>query len=177
MDVYELIRTKRAVRRYASTPIPDGKVKTILNAGRLSGSSSNRQPWEFVVIRDKETQHRLVSESQATEHVGRAAVVIAVVTEEDSRANALDTGRTTQNMMLVAWEAGIASCVSGLPREDVAKEILGVPPERKLQLLISFGYPSAEPDLTINDKPRKQVLARLGRKSLDKITHWGRYGK
>jgi nitroreductase len=177
MDVYDCIRTKRAVRRYAPTPIPDDKIKKILNAGRLSGSGNNRQPWEFIVIRDKEVQKRLVKESQVTHHIGRASVVIAVVTDEDNRSNALDTGRTIQNMMLAAWGDGIVSCLSGLPDENTAKQILGIPPERKLQLLISCGYPSTEPDLTINDKPREQLLVQLGRRPLAEIVHWGRYGQ
>ena len=55
MDAFDTIRTLLAVRSYQDTPIPDAVVHRIVEAGRLTGSGMNGQPWHFIVVRDRET--------------------------------------------------------------------------------------------------------------------------
>jgi nitroreductase len=53
-EVYNAIKSRRAVRQFRDEPLPDEAVRRILNAGRLSGSAKNRQPWHFVAVRNRE---------------------------------------------------------------------------------------------------------------------------
>ena len=102
MDVYLAIASKRDVREYAETAIPDEVLRRILDAGRLAGSSRNRQERELVVVSDKET---LAAAVFAPENVLGAALVIAIA----GAASGFDIGRAAQNMMLAAWNEGVAS--------------------------------------------------------------------
>ena len=132
MDPYLAIVSKRDERAYADTPIPADVRERILDSGRLSGSSKNRQLWEFVVV-SGQAQERLAEAVYAPENVLSAALVVAIVGE----AGALDTGRCVQNMMLGAWGDGVVSCPNGGREPGVAAEICG----GDVRAILSFGYP------------------------------------
>ena len=130
MDVYLAITSKRDERRYAERPVPPEALRRILDAGRLAGSARNRQPWEFVVVSDPTNLAKTVYEPSNLEG---AALVVAIVGR-----SGLDTGRAAQNMMLAAWDEGIASCPNGISDPAGAEAILGGEPA----IVISFGYPA-----------------------------------
>ena len=111
VDAYLAIASKRDVREYADTPIPPEVRERILDAGRLSGSSRNRQRWEFVVVSGG-AQERLADAVYAPENVATAALVVAIVGE----AGAFDVGRCVQNMMLGAWADGVGLVPERNPR-------------------------------------------------------------
>src|ERR671939_1245985 len=99
MDVFTAIASKRDERRYADRPIPDDVATRILDAGRLSGSSMNKQDWEFVVVSDRDA---LAEAVYAPDNVRTAALAVAIVCPR-----AFDTGLAAQNMMLAAWNDGV----------------------------------------------------------------------
>jgi len=174
MDAYATIISLRAIRHFADRPVPDDVTMRILEAGRWTGSSKNTQPWRFVVVRDRATRERLAGCGRYASHLKGAALAIALVIEPGGRAD-FDAGRCAQNLMLAAWAHDVGSCIASMHREDAAKAILGVPPEYHLPLAISFGYPSAEPETTIEGQPREQVLAAIGRRPLRDLVHWERW--
>ena len=108
MDPYLAIASKRDERAYADTPVGDDVRERILDAGRLTGSSKNRQRWEFVVV-SGEARERLAEAVYAPENVRTAALVVAIVGE----AGGFDAGRCAQNMMLAAWGDGVVSSPNG----------------------------------------------------------------
>jgi nitroreductase len=132
VDPYLAIASKRDERAYADTPIPAEVRERILDSGRLSGSSKNRQPWEFVVV-SGQAQERLAEAVYAPENVRSAALVVAIVGE----AGPFDTGRCVQNMMLGAWGDGVVSCPNGVREPAAAAEICG----GDVRAILSFGYP------------------------------------
>jgi nitroreductase len=142
MDPYLAIVSKRDERAYADMPIPAEVRQRILDAGRLSGSSRNRQPWEFVVVSGA-PKERLADAVYAPENVGSAALVVAVVGE----AGAFDTGRCAQNMMLGAWGDGVVSCPNGIRDAEAAASICG----GDVRAIISFGYPARPRDPASRD--------------------------
>src|SRR3954466_2196456 len=79
MDAYLAVASRREVRRYADRPIPPEVERRILEAGRISGSSQNRQPWRFVVVSSAEAAERTAEAVWAGDNVRGAALVIAVV--------------------------------------------------------------------------------------------------
>jgi nitroreductase len=141
METFLTIASKREIRDYAATPIPDDVRTRILDAGRLTGSSRNTQKWEFVVVSGA-AQERLAEAVYAPENVQGATLVIAIVGE----AFAYDVGRCAQNMMLAAWAEGVGSCPNGIRDADAAAEICGA----EVKAITSFGYPA---------KPRKERSA------------------
>lgn len=169
MDTYLAVASKRDWRSYADRAIPEEVVDRILDAGRLAGSAVNRQPWTFVVVEDEERKQRLAETVYAASNVLGAALVIAIVTE--GGGSPLDVGRAMQNMMLVAWNDGVASCPNGMPDPAAAAEALGLEGNLQPVNVLSFGYPrrpqnpqdrgAEEWSRDANRRPREEVVRRL----------------
>ena len=169
MDVYRTIVSLRSIRQFQDKPIPDDALHRILQAGRMSGSSKNTQPWTFVVVREAETRQALSKCGDFASHLIGAPLAIVVVFDPQFYRGEFDSGRAAQNMMLAAWADGIGSCIASMHREDDAKAVLGVPKELRLEHAISFGYPVPQPDTSIEGKPRERVIKRTGRKPMEEI--------
>jgi nitroreductase len=155
VDVNTAIVSKRDERRYAERPIPDGVVTRILDAGRVAGSSQNRQEWEFVVVTDHETFAELV---YAPDNVRTAALVVAIVCPR-----AFDAGRAAQNMMLAAWGDGIVSCPNGIRDAEAAERLVGGAPA----IALSFGYPAKPRDP--ESRTAEEWSRQANRKPLDEV--------
>ena len=158
MDPYLAIASKRDERAYAETPVPANVRGRILDAGRLSGSSKNRQRWEFVVVSGV-AKERLAEAAYAPENVGSAALVVAIVGE----AGAFDAGRCAQNMMLAAWGDGVVSCPNGVRDPDAAAEICG----GDVRAVLSFGYPARPRDPA--SRSAEEWSSRANRKPLSEL--------
>jgi nitroreductase len=157
VDVYLAIASKRDQRDYADTPIPEEVVRRILDAGRLSGNSQNKQQWEFVVV--EAAQQQLAETVWAPRNVLGAKLVVAICGE----AQGVDVGRCAQNMMLCAWGEGVTSCPNGVRDRDTAAEIC----RAAVKLVLTFGYP-ARPR-TPDARPASEWSARVKRKPLDDL--------
>ena len=79
MDAYLAIASKREVRNYADRPVPAEVADRILDAGRLTGSSMNRQPWRFVVLESPEARETVAETVYAPGNLTGAALAVAVV--------------------------------------------------------------------------------------------------
>lgn len=170
MKVSEAIRTKRAVRKFAETPLPEEVVKAILNAGRRSQSSKNEQGWQFIAIRDKSILKALSECGQWAGHLAGAALGVAILTPEPTAKfqTMFDAGQAAAFMQLAAWELGVGSVPASIYETEKAREILGFPPEWHLRIALSFGYPLEQEKLTATPK-------RGGRRLLEEIVHWDRW--
>jgi nitroreductase len=161
VDTRLAIASKRDVREYAETPVPDDVVTRILDAGRLAGSARNRQLWEFVVV--ETAQAELANAVHAPANVLGATLVLAIVGD----AGGLDVGRCAQNMMLAAWNEGVASCPNGIKDAEAAAEICG----GEVKSILSFGYPAKPRDpesrtadewsAQANRKPLAELVRRV----------------
>jgi nitroreductase len=158
VDPYLAIASKRDERAYAETQVAADVRTRILDAGRLSGSSKNRQRWEFVVVSGG-AKERLAEAVYAPENVASATLVVAIVGE----SGAFDTGRCAQNMMLAAWGEGVASCPNGVRDPDAAGEICG----GDVRAILSFGYPLWPRDPA--SRSAEEWSARANRKPLDEL--------
>jgi nitroreductase len=158
MEAYRAIASKRDERAYVETPVPEEVERRILDAGRLTGSSRNRQPWQFVVV-GGDAKGRLAEAVYEPENVRGAALVVAVVGE----ATGFDAGRCAQNMMLGAWSAGVASCPNGVRDAAAAAEVCG----GEVRALLSFGYPARPRD--VEARSAEDWSARANRKPLDEL--------
>jgi nitroreductase len=142
MDVYECIRTRRTVREFTPDPVPDAIVHKILQAGRWAPSSSNTQPWHFIVVRDRDTLAAIGRIATQGTFIGQAPLAIAIVMENAGRPQ-LDAGRALQQMELMAWSEGLGMCFVGLraaEQQAAIKALLHIPEAMELITVLPFGY-------------------------------------
>jgi nitroreductase len=161
MDALEAIRRRRSVREYTGDPIPREDLETIVDAGRLAATGNNKQPWDFVVITEREMIEEL---KVAARWMEKAGAIIAVVMDKSSRWWLEDGSAAVENMLIASTALGYGSCwLEGntLPHEEEFKELLGVPEEKRLLTLVPIGVPTEWPT---KDK-----------KSLEDVIHWERY--
>jgi len=166
MEVFDGIRTLLAVRQYQDKPVPETTVQRIVEAGRLTGSAMNAQPWHFIVVQDRDTLRQLGRLARSGPYVGQAPLAVVVAVEKNSRFALSDASRAIQSMMLAAWADGVGSNWVGFSGMDEVKALLKVPAALDVVAIVPFGYP-AQPV----GKGRKQ------RKPLRDIAHRERYGQ
>lgn len=145
MDARLLIASLRAVRRYRRDPLDAAVERRILDAGRLTGSASNRQPWTFVVV-GPGAREAVAGALFSPAHVLEAPFVVAVVVRPLGRLYDVDAGRAAQNMMLAAWDDGVGSCPNGVADPMALAAALGLDDDQRAPLVISFGHPRSARD-------------------------------
>ena len=164
-DVFDAIRTLLAVRSYQGTPVPDALVRRIIEAGRLTGSGMNGQPWHFIVIRDAETLRRLGALASSGPYVAQAPLAIVVATDK-SRFAVSDASRAIQSMLLTAWADGVGSNWVGFGGLEKVKAVLDIPAGLEVLAILPFGYPA-----------RAVGRGKKQRKPLREVAHLERYGR
>jgi nitroreductase len=165
VDTFLAVASKRDWRSYADRPLPDQVATRILEAGRVTGSAMNRQPWTFVVVESEGRKQRLAEAVYAASNIRGAAFVVALVTP--GGGNLVDVGRAMQNMMLAAWNDGVVSCPNGMPDGEQAAEALGLEGDLKPVTVLSFGYPRR--DLRPESRGAEEWLGEANRRSLDEV--------
>jgi nitroreductase len=168
MDAYEAIIAKRDKRDYADKPIPKDVLQRILQAGRMAGSSSNSQPFRFIVLQDPkgDVRQKIGPAGPGTAPLVKAPLSIVVCLKRGSRD--FDAGRTAQNMMVAAWAEGIHSCPIGLREEAIASVALGLPEDFVAAIGVSFGYPGT-PD------PNATPRANSQRIPMEELVHYEKW--
>jgi len=145
MDAYLAIASKRELRTYAERPISDNAQMRILEAGRVAGSSKNRQQRRFVVVRDPARVQHVAQAVYAPDNVLGAALVVAIIVGGKG-PTAFDAGRAAQNMMLAASDDGIGSCPNGIADAPALQAVLGHDDGESVATVLTFGYPVTPPD-------------------------------
>ncbi len=137
------IASKRDHRSFDPSPLPPALVTRILDAGRLTGSARNRQPWRFFVATDPEVRARLAAGVYVPALVMSAPLVVAVAVQtEGSAVSGVDAGRAAQNMMLGAWAEGVASCPNGISDPQRVAGELPLAPGEQVVVILAFGKPA-----------------------------------
>ena len=163
MDTYTCIVSKRDTRTYLDKPIEEDKLRQILQAGRMAGSSKNTQPVRLVLLRDRERLEEVAGCANFAQHLPSAAVGIAVCLPETG--SDFDAGRSAQNMMLAAWSMGIASCPCSMHDQECATKTLGLPEGWRVCVVLALGYPDPAVSMHLGKK-------RLGLEELAHEERW-----
>ncbi len=145
MEIYECIRSRLTVRDFRPDPVPNIVIRRMLQAARWSPSARNRQPWNFVIIQNRDTLDQIGSIASSGGFIGGAPLAVAVVMDRGGRPE-FDAGRSLQQMELAAWSQGVGGCVAGVRGEenDKVRELLGIPEDKDLVTVVAFGYPTEE---------------------------------
>jgi nitroreductase len=140
-EVFDAVRTMVAVREYADRPVPDEVVTRIVEAAHLSASSMNKQPWHFVVVRDRERLQRLAELVSTGRYAAGAGLAVVVAVEKDGPFGVSDGSRAIQSMMLTAWADGVGSNWTGFTGMDAVANLVEIPESYDVIAVVPFGYP------------------------------------
>jgi nitroreductase len=163
MDAFLAIVSRREVREYDGRPLPDDIKRRILEAGRLAGSSRNRQQRRFVVLSDKEAVARAI---WTPENALGAALLVAIVVSGKGPLG-LDAGRAAQNMLLAAHDDGVGSCPNGVSDAAAMAAIVGVQEGEEVATVLSFGYAARARDP--GRRSAEEWIERADRRPFDEV--------
>ncbi|HVX34168.1 MAG TPA: nitroreductase family protein [Solirubrobacterales bacterium] len=171
MDTFDAIHSRRNVRQFTERPIPDADLDRILAAGRLAPSAKNWQPWDFVLVTDREQLRRLAGVWQGGAHIADAAaaigLVLPVLDDPKRRLTArFDLGQAAAFLQIAAADLGVGCGHSSVGDQELAREVLGLPDDREAALILDLGYPA--------DRPLAP-LKRHDRRPFDEVVHRDRW--
>jgi nitroreductase len=160
MDVFEAIRTILAVRKFQDRPVPDELIHRIVEAARLTSSSRNGQPWQFIVVQAPETLKRIGALAPSGPYVAEAAFAVVVAYEKESPFGVSDGSLAIHSMMLTAWAEGIGSNWVGFAGRygETIAPLLGLPDTYDVLAVVPFGYPAVSVG---KGKKRRKSLAEV----------------
>ena len=171
METWDAIRARRNVRSYSAEPIEPEQLDRILEAARRTPSSRNWQPWDFVVVTDRERLIELSTVWVGAGHVAGSAATIALIAPvlDEPREKGLaqyDLGQATMSIMITAADLGIGSGHSAVGDQDLARRLLGLPQDRLCAFLVALGHPA--------DRPLAP-LTKINRRPFDEGVHRDRW--
>jgi len=163
VSVLSIIKTRRSIRKFLDKAIPDDIFNDLLEGVQWAPSGGNQQPWVAVVIRQKSNIQKVKMFSPGLQ--GDPAAVLVLCHDRSSTATTaiMDIAMAAQNVMLIATENGLGSCVVRSFSQAAVQSVLGLPSHITPELIISLGY-SAE------------RVAPPKRKPIEEFTYWERYG-
>jgi nitroreductase len=169
MDTLLAIASRRDERRTLPEPLPPELTRRLLDAGRLSGSSRNAQPWTFVVPTSRVRIEELARAVSVPDNVLGAGLVVAVLVHGKGPV-LFDAGRAAQSMLLAAWAEGLASCPNGVTDAELARTVLGAEEDETPVIVLSFGLPERPRDAELHTAD--EWSARANRKPIDEVVRW-----
>jgi nitroreductase len=173
-QVLKQIRTVRQARLYRPDPVPTEVIDQLLEIARWTGSSRNTQPWQFIVITDKEQLRQISQVRTPINWVAGAPLAIAIVLNGDSTiSEAYDEGRVTERVLIAAHTLGFGGGTAWFgddAQQATAKRILGIPDELTARSVVVIGYPTTTKD-------HRPTAATPGRKPLADLVSYDRFGE
>jgi len=148
-----LVRTifaRRSIRQYTAEPVSEEAIRTLLEAAMAAPSGSNRKPWHFVVVTERQTLDRLAEAHPYGKMLSEATLCIAVCGDPaiSERAWVQDCSAATENLLLAVTSLGLGAVWLGVyPREEriaFTRQILSIPEAIIPLNLISIGHPAEE---------------------------------
>jgi nitroreductase len=173
MDAFEAIQKRKSVRSYESTPVPKETLAKLLEAARIAPSANNTQPWHFIVVTDSEKKKEL-SKGLFAKFLAETPVVIVACGDTKASPDwcVIDVAIAVENMVLAATGEGLGTCWVGSFDEDQVRELLRIPRNFKVIVLLAVGYAREKVDLA-----GKNVRLVRKRKTLDEIASFEECGQ
>jgi len=163
MNAIDCLKKRISVREYAEKEIPKEVLKEIVDCARFAPTARNTQPWEFIVVTEKETREKISDITGKNGSFIRDASACIAVFCQDTRYYLEDGCNATTYILLAAHSFGIGSCWVAGDKKDYCGDItklLNVPEGYKLISLVSLGYPKEEPE---------------AREKRQDVIHWGKF--
>lgn len=148
-DVVKPLLKVRQFREFLDRKVTADELAAIADAARWSGSSSNSQPWRFILLRDRSTMKQIADVAMPQTRglqTAQAAIAIVVPDEQGHAVSyAYDEGRATERILIAASALGLGAGISWIlpDKRDAIRAILGVPQDRLIRTIVSIGHPTA----------------------------------
>jgi len=141
-EFLNFLKSRRSIRAFQDKSVPENEIEMILEAGRWTPSASNRQPWRFIVIRNKDILNKIARVTGYGWFIAEASLAIAIVgkIKTSPKWYIIDTSLVSMNMMLMAWSLGIGTCWIGSINKEKARKILELGNNDYLLTVLPFGY-------------------------------------
>ena len=171
-DLQRLFLTRQSTRLYDSTkPVEREKLMRCIEAARIAPSACNAQPWRFIVIDNPELKNKVAdctsSRVLAINHYTKQAPIHVAIVREKGNLNSIvgqvlkdkeypmfDIGIAAIQFCLQATSEGLGTCIMGWFKEKEIKKLLNIPRGKRLELIITLGYPASA---DIRPKIRKET--------------------
>ncbi len=147
MELKEVIRQRQSIRDYEDRPVPEGKLTNILEAARLAPSANNRQPWKFVVVKERKRRQELAQAANGQIFIGEAPIIIAAVATNVEHimtcgvpSYAVDLAIAVDHVTLAAVDEGLGTCWIGAFSQQRVREILRIPAKYRVVTLLPLGF-------------------------------------
>ena len=160
----DAIKTRRSIRKYKQTPVPEAVLKDVLNAARVAPSADNAQPWKIIVVRDEQMKSRLCPACNGQKFIAQAPLVLVLLGLPEEAyetvggymsSHVIDASIAFDHLTLAAHAHGLGTCWIASFREDKVRELLGVPQDVRVVALSPLGYPDEAPDRTDRKSPEE----------------------
>ncbi len=149
MDIAQIIRERRSVRRYQNKALEPQKLQKVFEAARWAPSAHNAQAWKFIVVQDPQKRQALAKAAHDQSFVGQAPIVIAAVSLNPEEVMAcgvptyaVDLAIAVDHMTLQAAALDLGTCWIGAFDQEAVKKILKIPRQCKVVVLLPLGYPA-----------------------------------
>ncbi len=165
--VFEIIKSRRSVRKFKPQPVEEEKLSRVLEAVRLAPSACNFQPYKFIVVRDEKIRKALVPACRSQGFIGEAPLIIVGATFPEKaykrmggsgNSHEVDLAIAFDHLTLAAWELGLGTCWIGAFAEEEVKIILDIPDDVRVVALTPLGYPDEKPPFR-NRKSFKELVS------------------
>jgi len=160
MNIIDVIKTRRSIRKYSTQPIEDEKLNSILEAGRWAPSARNEQLWKFVVVKDKDKIKELYDSYGGPAEFKKAPVTVVACglgpygnMKCGQPRYTVDVSIAMSYMILEAYEQGLATCWLGSFEEEKIKGVLKIPEDVRIVAVTPLGYAAESPEA----RPRKTL--------------------
>jgi len=161
METGQAVSQVITVREYdSSKKIGQDWIKRIIDAGRMTASARNKQPWWFVSITDRKLLQKVADLSPSGRHIANAAFAVVIVTDPQNRWHEIDSTRAVQNMTVVAWDLGLGNSWVGTIDREKVKDLLKIPQNLNILTVLPFGFPTKNYLGKKRRKPFEEVAFR-----------------
>jgi len=172
----DIVKTRQSTRAYDSRAVEAEKIDRCIDAALMAPSACNAQPWKFIVVNDPDLKNALADATKdlilPLNHFTKQAPVHVVIVREKANLTSaigqvikdreyplMDIGIAAVHFCLQAVEEGLGTCIIGWFNEKKVRKLLSVPRNKRIELVITVGYPATDEIRPKNRKPREEVLA------------------
>ncbi|MBN3039384.1 MAG: nitroreductase family protein [Candidatus Omnitrophica bacterium] len=187
MSVYDIVLRRRSIRCFKKKKVPFSILKKLVNAARLAPSGANIQPCEFIAVNDQATVNKIFPALKWAGYIRpqgdppkgrepRAYIVVLINRDKRPLCPEADAAACVENILLVAWGYGIASCWLGAIDKNRLGRVLRCPAHCEVKYVVALGYPDERPQVetargSIKYYKDKKSTLRVPKRSLKEILH------
>ncbi len=191
MDIYEIIKKRRTIRRFKQKEIPIEILKKFVDMARIAPSGANMQPIEYIIVNDKKIVDEIFPLTGWAGYLGKdgpppegqrpvAYIVILINKTINSPTPEYDVGAAVENILLSATYEGIGTCWIGSINREKLKEILEVPEIYKIDSIIALGYPDEESVIeeykgSVKYWKDEKGIMHVPKRKLEDILHYNKF--